>query len=701
MKHLRRATVCGAAAALALAAAAVIDVLAAPSGWLALDGSIRFVPGGSSSVDWANSGLGGPTATCPGGSVDLGGTGGIFNCGRAGAGGAPPTAPTLTPNAAADRSIISADFIVDPIAGDITACGSGDPSTLGGTNGDALNTYAISTGNPPAKDDLSNVYAVSHTRSDTGHPELYFAAERLVNNGDSHIDFEFLQSVVTRTAACGGTFTGHRTEGDLLVAVDYTNGGALASTTVYQWHCTPLPNPQPPDGTTCDPGSGAVYEAIAIPAAITIAVNASDIPCGGWICRNSGGVTATVLSNDFVEGGIDLQGIGFIGCFNTFLPHTRTSAPFSAQLKDFAGPVSLRSCRDPLITSTSSPSGRTVGPGASASDTVLVGNGGAGATPTGTVNFFLCGPAQVSASGCTSGGTAVGSVKTLAAGSATSDPTTATTAPGRYCWRAEYTPDPAATGVFAPASGTDATTECFSVAVPSLPNTGIPSLKQVPQGVPVAPLAGAAVVFLAARFRKSRSIAAIVVAGLVANATPSAPVPGSGNPDSAVQLHSRPATSAVPAPLRLSTEKATEMAWRLVVPRVGLDALILPVGRDADGAMAAPATLDDVGWFDQGPLPGHSGDAVIDGHFGLPGQPAVFGNLGRLQLGDGIEVVAPDGGRVAFRVVSVTTVQASAVVPGLFSRAGPARLSLITCAGAWENSLHSYTDRLIVEAVAT
>ena len=705
MTHLRWATLCCAAAvAFALTAAGVLDVLAAPSGWLAVDGSIRFVPGGASSVDWANSGVGGPSGTCPAGAVDVGGTGGIFNCGRAGAAGAPPIAPTLTPAATGDASIISADFIVDPIAGDTTACGSGDPSTLGGTNGDALNTYAISTGNPPPKDDLSNVYAISHTRSDTGHPEVYFAAERLVNNGDSHIDFEFLQSVVTRTAACGGGLTGHRTEGDLLVAVDYTNGGALAGTTVYQWHCTPLPNPQPPDGTTCDPGSGAAYEAIAVPAAITIAVNAGDISCGGWICRNSGGVTPTVLTNDFVEGGIDLQGLAFTGCFNTFLPHTRSSAPFNAQLKDFTGPVAFRSCRDPLITSTSAPSGRTVAPGTSVTDAVSVGNGGAGSTPTGTVSFFLCGPAQVSAAGCTAGGTPVGSAKTLVAGSATSDPSAATSAAGQYCWRAVYAPDAAATGVFGAGSGTNATTECFSVAAATLPNTGLPSVPEIPHDVPVAPLAAVPVLILATRWRRSRPVVALLVAGLVANAAPVAPPTHAAGTRVGVRdlqdVHSRP-VSAAPTPQRLATETVAELAWRVVIPRIGVDALILPLGRDRDGAMAAPSTLDVAGWFNQGPLPGQPGDAVLDGHYGLPGELAVFRNLSRLRPGDAVEVDAPDGRAMRFRVVAVTSVPSATVVPGLFSRSGPSRVSLITCSGVWENALHTYSDRLIVDAVAT
>jgi LPXTG-site transpeptidase (sortase) family protein len=678
------------AGGMALASVAVaIQVLAAPSGWLNVDGNIRFA-GGGGTVDWANAGPAG--AACANGGVNVTGSGGLFNCGRPGLAGAPPIAPTLTPAAAANASIISATFIVDPIAGDSSTCGAGDPTTLGGTNGDALNTYSISQSNPPPKDDLANIYAVSHTRSDTGHPELYFAAERLVNNGDSHIDFEFLQSVVTRTAACGGTFVGNRTEGDLLVAVDYTNGGALAGTTVYMWHCAALPAPQPPDGTICDPGAGALYEAIAIPAAITIAVNAVDIPCGGWICRNSGGVTATVLTNDFVEGGLDLQGIGFTGCFNTFLPHTRTSAPFNAQLKDFAGPVALKSCRDP--GSTSSPGG-TVNAGTAVHDVANLTNGGA-PPPSGTVTFFLCSPAQVTGTGCSSG-TQVGGAVALVGGTATSASTSATASPGRYCWRLVFAPAAGSTGIYT-TTHTNTTTECFNVVATSLPDTGIPEIATHVWS-PLAPAVLVVALLPLLVWRRGRSVAALLVAGLVLGASPAAaPAPQATIKASTAVAADNPTVVPSPAPLQLATMAVREAGWRLVIPRIGVDAPIAPVGRDRKGAMASPASLDGVGWFNRGPAPGQPGDAVIDGHYGVE-QPAVFRKLHFLRPGDEVDVVWPDGHTTYFQVTSLQTVPADSHPTGLFSRAGPSSLSLITCAGAWLPARATYSDRLIVTAM--
>ena len=681
--------------------------MAAPSGWLAVDGSIRFNPASGATVDWANSGLAGPTGTCTGaGAVDIGGAGGLFNCGRPGAAGAPPIAPTLTPAAAGDASIISAVFVADPIAGDTTSpCGVGDPTTLnGGKNGDAISSYAFSTGPVPAKDDLSNVYAVSHTRAN-GHPEIYFGAERLVNNGDSHMDFEFLQSTVALTGACSGTFTGHRTQGDLLVAVDFTGGGSLAGDSVYLWHCAVDPGPQPADGTVCDPAGGPEhYQLIAAPTFTTFTVNSADIPCGGWVCRDQiAGNSTTVSTNDLLEGGVDLAGIPFAGCFNTFLPHTRTAQSFTSVLKDFAGPLDFRSCRSPVSTSTSAPTSTTVSPGTSAADTVTVGSGGAGLAPTGSVTFFLCGPAQVTGAGCPSGGAQVGPARALAAGAATSDPTSATSAAGKYCWRTEYTPDASSTGIYAAATHTNATTECFNVAA-SLPNTGAPAMppdRWAPLGL-AALLPG---MLLGLAWRRSRPVAALLFAGIVVGSGPAVPALSERPPAPIVsssaglapdrdELAAQPAAAPV-----LDTVKPMSMAWRLVIPRIGVDARIESVGLDPDGAMASPSGLDSVGWFSQGPSPGQAGDAVIAGHFGLPRQPAVFRGLQALQAGDAIEVIWPDGRTADFRVASSAIVSADAHPPGIFARTGPPSLSLITCAGTWMQSLRTYSDRLIVTAV--
>ncbi len=340
-------------------AALSVQVLAAPSTWLEVDGNILVTnPPPAGIQDWANSGPPPPSlTTCPAGpgGVDMPGSGGLFNCGSPGTGGAPPNPPTLTAAAAADPTIVSTLFVVDPLSSDTTACGSGDSTVLGGglKNGVDINAFTYGTSSVPAKDDLGNGYAVSRIRAD-GHHELFFAAERRINNGDSHMDFEFLQYPVSRTGTCSGKLAGHRTQGDLLLAVDFTMGGSLAGSSLYQWHCKADPGTQPAAGTVCDPlGSKPVphYQLIApLPGTLTFLVNAATIDCGGWVCRDAiTGNSTQIAPNDFMEGGIDLGVLPSAVCFNTMMPHTRTSAPFTAGLKDFSGPTAFRTCLGNVI----------------------------------------------------------------------------------------------------------------------------------------------------------------------------------------------------------------------------------------------------------------------------------------------------------------------------------------------------------------
>src|SRR4029077_11488265 len=126
-----------------------------------------------------------------------------------------PPAKTATEAALqASGAIQDADFLADPISSDsnFTCQGSagpvtisGDPTTFAGagseTNNGLLNAFSYgSSGNTPGKDDLSNVYAVSHLAPSTD--EIFFGGERIVNNGESHIDFEFLQAKLTIPNPC-------------------------------------------------------------------------------------------------------------------------------------------------------------------------------------------------------------------------------------------------------------------------------------------------------------------------------------------------------------------------------------------------------------------------------------------------------------------------------------------------------------------
>ncbi len=118
-------------------------------------------------------------------------------------------------------------------------------------------------------------------------------------------------------------------------------------------------------------------------------------------------------------------------------------------------------------TTSSSPSATTIALGRSITDTATVTGGVA---PTGAVDFSICGP-LTSASGCTSGGTSVGSASLNVAVPATATSASfAPGAPGIWCFAAHYRGDT----LNAPSSD-DSSDECFTVTAPGAPTATIAS----------------------------------------------------------------------------------------------------------------------------------------------------------------------------------------------------------------------------------
>jgi LPXTG-site transpeptidase (sortase) family protein len=154
------------------------------------------------------------------------------------------------------------------------------------------------------------------------------------------------------------------------------------------------------------------------------------------------------------------------------------------------------------------------------------------------------------------------------------------------------------------------------------------------------------------------------------------------------QYNPTPSKPPAPAPQRLS------------IPTIGVDAAVESVDVTSDLQMGVPREPADVGWYRLGSSPGQAGDAVIDGHLDTAtGAPAVFAKLGTLKAGDQIRVTLTGSSTVDFRVEQTSHLPYRSSPPGLFSTDGPARLTLITCTGAWDANQHTYTERLVIEAV--
>lgn len=160
----------------------------------------------------------------------------------------------------------------------------------------------------------------------------------------------------------------------------------------------------------------------------------------------------------------------------------------------------------------------------------------------------------------------------------------------------------------------------------------------------------------------------------------------------------RPAESTGPAePARRADEQQQPTALR--VPAVDLDLPVRPVGVTGRGDMALPDDPRVLGWYRFGPVPGAAGSSVVAGH--LDSTEFGVGPLVRLSgvtPGDRIRVTTTDGRDRRYVVTGVRRHDRRRLPTGLFSRSGPSRLRVVTCAGEYDAEAGGYQLNLVVTA---
>ena len=138
---------------------------------------------------------------------------------------------------------------------------------------------------------------------------------------------------------------------------------------------------------------------------------------------------------------------------------------------------------------------------------------------------------------------------------------------------------------------------------------------------------------------------------------------------------------------------------RVRVPSVGIDAPLIRLGLDRDGAVAVPpmSVPSEAGWFTGDPTPGERGAAVIVGHVDTDHGRAVFYPLGNVQPGALVIVDRADKKKAQFRVTSVEVVDKDRFPAQRVYGSDPSgtpQLRIITCGGAFDGK--HYADNLVV-----
>jgi hypothetical protein len=141
---------------------------------------------------------------------------------------------------------------------------------------------------------------------------------------------------------------------------------------------------------------------------------------------------------------------------------------------------------------------------------------------------------------------------------------------------------------------------------------------------------------------------------------------------------------------------------RVQIAALGISAPIAPVGIDlTHGVLGVPTDVHRTGWWRDGQAPGAAGGSIlIAGHVDSAAAGAgAFFALHNARAGQIVQVLTAGGRTFRYRVTSVKSYRKPDLPLSIWSRAGPARLVLVTCGGPFDQAAGHYRDDIVVTAV--
>ncbi len=139
----------------------------------------------------------------------------------------------------------------------------------------------------------------------------------------------------------------------------------------------------------------------------------------------------------------------------------------------------------------------------------------------------------------------------------------------------------------------------------------------------------------------------------------------------------------------------------LIIPKLGVDASILPVGINVNGSLGTPDNVFNTAWYDKSSQPGQKGAMLIDGHISSWTTHGVFYGLNTLSPGDIIDVQGGNGAIFTYKVAKTQIYNSNNVNMGAaLLPIDPTKpgLNLISCTGQVISGTSTFNERIIVFA---
>jgi LPXTG-site transpeptidase (sortase) family protein len=125
-----------------------------------------------------------------------------------------------------------------------------------------------------------------------------------------------------------------------------------------------------------------------------------------------------------------------------------------------------------------------------------------------------------------------------------------------------------------------------------------------------------------------------------------------------------------------------EGPYVLRIPRIGVDAQVVPIKSDEEGILEPPRDLTVAGWWSDGAAPGEAQvSAVLVGHSVRYKGGGVFDDVGYLSRGDAIELEGSNS-KLTYRVQSIDVLSkddSARNAEQIFDQTEAGRLVVITC----------------------